>query len=418
MKRLFYLVFVIVVAFASCKEEDEENPNSFANVQLYSAMDYYYLWYEHLPNVNPELFNSPVELLEALRYQPLDRWSYITTKEELNAYYEEGAYVGFGFSSAFDQQGNLWITYIFKESPLKALGIGRGWIITAVNGVQPTTLNYNSLFGASTVGISKTFDFRGPNQELRTHVITKKNIEMNTVLMDSIYTIDNTKVGYFVFKGFINPSIAELDQVFAEFKSEGVTEVIVDLRYNGGGLLNVANHLGGLLAGNIANNQTFTKLVHNNKNRNLDTYDSLKIKTNSITLNQVVFITTEGSASASESLINGLKPYMEVQIVGTKTHGKPVGMHTLSIDDDSFKWVFVPICFYVKNADDEGDYFDGIPVNIAATDDIAYDFGNTNESSLNKALGFFGFSATTKKATTTQPIYHKKHGLAQEIDAW
>lgn len=180
--------------------------------------------------------------------------------------------------------------------------------------------------------------------------------------------------------------------------------------------MDVANHLGGLLAGNIANNQVFTRLVHNNKNGQYDTFDSLKIQTQSITLRRVVFITTGGSASASESLINGLKPYLGVEIVGTKTHGKPVGMYAMTFKE--FEWAFVPICFSVTNKNFQGDYFEGIPVTIAANDDIAYDFGNTNENSLNKALGVFGFSATTKKSTATQPIYHKKHGLAQEIDAW
>lgn len=416
MKKVFYLVFLLTIALTSCKEETEENPNKFANEQFYAVMNNAYLWYEHIPTLNPDSYNSPLELLEALRYQPLDRWSYITTKQELNAYYEEGSYIGFGFSSAFDQQGNLWITYIFRESPLNALGIGRGWRITAVNSVQPTTQNINNIFGSATVGISKTIDFIGPSQEIRSHTITKKTIVMNTVLMDSIYTIDNTKVGYLVFKGFINPSIAELDQVFSKFKSEGVNEVIVDLRYNGGGRMDVANHLGGLLAGNIANNQVFTKLVHNNKNRQYDTSDSLKTLPNSITLNRVVFITTEGSASASESLINGLEPYMDVQIVGTKTHGKPVGMYAMTFPE--FDWAFVPICFSVTNANDEGDYFDGIAVDYAANDDITYDFGDINESSLNKALELIGLSTSTKKGTSTQLIYHKKHGLAQEINAW
>lgn len=415
MKRALYIVLGLSIAITSCKKE-EENPNKFANDQFYAVMNDAYLWYEHLPNVNPEKYNSPIELLEALRYQPLDRWSYITTKRELNAYYEEGSYVGFGFASAFDQQGNLWITYIFKESPLKVLGIGRGWKITAVNSVQPTPQNINNLFGASTIGVMKTIDFRGPNQELRTETIAKKNIVMNTVLMDSIYTIGISKVGYLVFKGFINPSKVELDRVFAKFKSESVNEVIVDLRYNGGGRMDVANHLGGLLAGNIANNQIFTKIVHNNKNGRYNTFDSLKIQNQSITLNRVVFITTEGSASASESLINGLKPYMDVQIVGSKTHGKPVGMYAMTFDQ--FEWAFVPICFSVTNKNNEGDYFDGIPVTIAAADDIAYDFGDINENSLNKALGIFGLSASPKKLNATQPIYHKKHGLAKEIDAW
>lgn len=404
----------ITIILTSCLKDD--NPNEAANQQLYEVMDQYYLWFDQMPSVTPKNYSTPVDLLEALKYKQLDRWSYITTRQQLEAYYEEGSYVGFGFGSAFDQSGNLWITYTFANSPLRPLGIGRGWRIELIDGFQPTAQNVGNLFGPATVGLTRYFEFRGPNNELVSHTITKRNVTMNTVLMDSVYTIGANKVGYLVLKGFIVPTKAELNDVFARFGASGVNEIIVDLRYNGGGRMDVANHFAGLIAGNIANNQVLTKLINNSKNQGLNTSDTIKVKPNSLTFNRAVFITTSNSASASESLINGLKPYMAVSIVGSRTHGKPVGMY--SFVSPSYEWAFVPICFSITNALNEGNYFDGIPVNIAANDDIARDFGDINESSLNAALGVFGAKPTVAKVSSNTPEYHTKRGLAQEIDAW
>ncbi len=419
MKRFSFLLiklFAASILFTSCLGKND-NPNEFANEQFYAVMDQYYLWYNYMPGVNPKNYRDPADLLEALRYNQLDRWSYITTKQQLQAYFEEGVYIGFGFGSAFDQSGNLWITYIFNNSPLSNYNIKRGWRIRRIDGTVPTPQNIGNLFGPPVTDYSCNFEFVSPTNEVLLVTFSKKSITMNTVLRDSVYDFGSSKIGYFVLKGFILPTIDELNAVFQKFKTQNVNDVIVDLRYNGGGRMNVANHLGGLIAGNIANNQVFTKLVNNDKNQVLNFNDTIKTKPASLTgINRIVFITTSGSASASESLINGLKPYMNVITVGSKTHGKPVGMY--SFTSNSFDWAFVPICFFINNSLNQGYYFDGIPVNFNAADDITTDFGVLSESSLNSALGALGAVAPKIMETNIRANYHPKFGLEQEIDAW
>jgi len=125
--RVLFLMVIAAIFFqiVSCDKE-EDNPNLEANEYLYEFMKYWYLWYDQMPTVDPEDYPSPVELLEDLRYQPFDKWSYITTKQQLQSYYDEGTYVGFGYGSAFDQNNTLWITFIFRNSPLTEFGVGRG----------------------------------------------------------------------------------------------------------------------------------------------------------------------------------------------------------------------------------------------------------------------------------------------------
>lgn len=411
------VILVFTLFFVSCDKEDD-NPNLKANEYLLAFMDYWYLWYNQMPSVKAENYQSPVELLEALRYQPLDKWSYITTKQQLQAYYEEGTYVGFGFGSAFDQNNSLWITFVFNNSPLVEFGIDRGWRILSINGTTPTPQNVNELMGPASVGVERTFTFGGPNGEQLTRPVAKGLIAMNSVLMDSVYTFGSQKIGYFVFKSFIGPSVSELNDVFSRFQLEGVNELIVDLRYNTGGSLGVSTHLAGLIGGVIANSQVFTTLVHNEKRLDKNTSYYIESKSNSIYFNRVVFITTGSSASASEVLINGLKPHMGVTLVGSKTYGKPVGMY--AVDYDEFDWAFVPICFKVVNALNEGDFYSGIPVNFPYADGVAYPFGDLNEYSLYGAIGYL--TGSVAKAQTVEPEkelnYPDLVGLQGDIGAW
>lgn len=417
--RLLPLIGFIIFsgAFLGCNRDDD-NPNLAANKALYDFMDYWYLWYDKMPAVDVEEFSSPVELLEVLRYQELDRWSYITTKQDLQAYYEEGTYIGYGFGSAFDASNNLWITFVFKNSPLSEFGIDRGWRITAINNTVPTPQNANSLFGPNEVGVENTISFLGPNQEVVTEVFEKSAITMNTVLMDTVYTFNETKVGYFVLKGFITPTIIELDEVFSSFQLQGVTELIVDLRYNTGGSLSVSNHLASQIAGGIAHEQVFATLMHNDKRQDENTSSYIVTKPNSLTLSRVVFITSGLSASASEVLINGLKPHMEVVLVGSKTYGKPVGMYGKTYEE--FDWAFVPICFRVVNANEEGDFYEGIPVDYQYSDGVTYPFGDLNEASLFGAINFLtGIAVKSAAVDSDKEInYPQLSGLRGEIGAW
>jgi carboxyl-terminal processing protease len=353
-----------------------------------------------------------------LRVNPPDKWSYVTTKQELDAYYNSGAYYGFGFGTVFDQDGKLWIIYTFKSSPLATDGIGRGWQISKIDGVAPNLENYNNLIGESKAGISKSFEFISPLGSTVSKTYTKFEVVMNTVIYDSVYTISTKKIGYMVFNSFINPSVAELDACFTKFKNSNVDELIVDLRYNGGGSVDVSKKLADLIGGNSANGGIYTSYVHNNKHSNLNKSINFQSYTNSLSLSRVLFITSHGTASASELVISGLKPFMPVVIIGSTTHGKPVGMYVFEYNE--FDWAFVPICFSMKNANGVGDYFEGLSVDVAAADDYTSPFGSVNEDCFAAALTYLGVSpakAIKTKATLKSTLITGK-GLYEEIGAW
>jgi len=238
--------------------------------------------------------------------------------------------------------------------------------------------------------------------------------------MDSVYTISSKKIGYMVFNSFINPSVAELDQCFTKFKNSNVNELIVDLRYNGGGSVDVSKKLADLIGGTAANGGVYATYKHNNKHSELNKSINFQTYSNSLSLSRVLFITTHGTASASELVINGLKPFMPVFLIGSTTHGKPVGMYTFTYKE--FDWAFVPICFSMKNANNVGDYFDGLSVDVAAVDDYTLPFGDYNESSFAAALGYLGVTPAKSIRTKSTPILNSKlvtgKGLYEEIGAW
>lgn len=416
MKKIFLITIIVSITagFMSCKEKGiDDNPNAHANEQLMLAMDEYYLWYDKMPDVNYLRYNSPVELMDALLYKKLDRWSYVSTKQEVEAYYTDAEFTGYGIGMGFDNDNNLWITFIFEDSPLREFGVDRGWRISKINNTRVTYENANSLLAAN----SANFTFIDQNNKEVAANASKRVVKMNTVLMDSVYSTATGNIGYFVLKGFVGPTVAELDSTFRVFKEKNVTELIVDLRYNGGGSVQTASHLANLIAGNIANGKTLGSYVHNDKNT--DSNSDIKIESigNSINLSRVVYITTANSASASELVINGLFPFMDVTLVGGDTYGKPVGMYILT--SESFNWAFIPISFKIVNANGEGDYYDGIPANIRANDGINYPFGDLNEASLAAAIAFIEGVATKKSYSATDGIkYPIQKGLRNEIGAW
>lgn len=422
MKRLKTLlpIFIVIIALTACDDDDNNNgKNIDVNQELLNLMDSYYLWYNQMPVVNPQDYSNPAELMDALRVNPPDKWSYVTTRAEFEAYYNQAAYVGFGFGSGFDADGNLYISFVFKSSPLAAEGVGRGWQILTIDGETPTTNNYSDLIGASEVGVSKTFVFKSPGGENYEYTFTKNEISMNTVLFDSVYTYGTSKVGYFVLESFIDKTKEELNTVFSNFKSAGVNELIVDLRYNGGGEVIVSKYLANLIGGSVAFGKVYATSAHNDKHSDLNCSYLFSAESNSLSLNRVIFITTSGTASASELVINGLKPFMDVALVGKNTHGKPVGMYIFTFNDPDIDWAFVPVCFSMYNANNEGDYYNGLQVTVAANDDILVPFGDTDESSLNASLSYLGVTTKGNTAKSIKPFHSiVGKGLKAEIGAW
>ncbi len=395
---MFYRIGVVaaIVAslfFTSCTKDSSISNVEYANKQLYQIMQSYYLWYDHLPSVNPSNFSSPSALMDSLRYKALDRYSFVMSYNEYVSYFQQGTYVGYGISVAFDDQNNLRLAYLFDDSPLKAVGATRGWIINSINGTTPTSSNLSSLLGPATEGYSSTFVMTDLNGASHQGVFAKRQVAVNTVLSKKILNVGGEKVGYLSFYSFIDKSVVELDSAFKYFSDNGITKLVVDLRYNGGGLTSVATQLASQIIGNGNSSNVFFRYVNNNLHSNLDSTVYFENRTYAASgITSVAFITTASTASSSELVINGLKPYLSVKLVGSKTDGKPVGMYVFF--DNNYNYAFFPICFSVQNSQGVGDYYSGIPVDYTASDDLAKDFGDPTEDSMAKALQALGVSVS------------------------
>jgi C-terminal processing protease CtpA/Prc len=375
------------------------------NGNIYQVMKTYYLWYSEMPNVNPGVYKTPYDLLEHLRSRK-DRWSTIMTWEDYRSYFEDGDYVGHGVSFKGDEEGNLVVAFLFDYSPLKTAGVERGWILKSVNGtsITPQT-NFNTLFGEDLAGVQNTFVFEDLAGQSQTIISKKQIISINTVLEKKILEAGGKNVGYLAFESFITPSMQELDSAFHYFNSTGIQELIVDLRYNGGGRMEVARHLAGLISSETHGGKIFCKYQHNDKVSYLDTTETIPEGLTSPDLNRVFFIASRGSASASEALINGLDPWMEVQVVGDSTYGKSVGMYALEYP--AYGYAFMPVCFKLSNANDFGDYLSGLPANAYVEDDLKHALGSPEELCTKAILQYIstGSYPAVKKSFAKPPAF-------------
>lgn len=425
--RFLYPFIVVIVSsaflFTSCKKDEEDDEiieeRIVENTEFYKLMQDWYYWYDQMPGVTPATYASPYEVLEALRKRPEDKWSYITSREEFESYYVESKFIGYGFGSKFDQEGKLRVTFVYHSVDLYEKGVRRSWIIEEVNGTRITTsVNINQLLGANEVGVSNDFLFRKPDGTLVEMTVQKKEVIMNTVLHKEVIETGSRKAGYLVFQNFTTPSFEELEEAVDFFNSEGIDELILDLRYNGGGQTNVANYLGSIIGGPAVADEPFAKYIYNDKRgpeQNFTDYFNAEEKT--LNLDRLVVIATRSTASASEMVINGLKPFIDVSIIGNNTYGKPMGMNAWYYDD---KYAFVPVTFKIANADDFGDYFDGLQADSYVPDDISRMFGDPEEASLKEALNFIETGSYSgmpmTKSFIVQPYEHFT-GLRKEIGA-
>ncbi len=411
------LALLIGLIFINSCEKEKIYPSDQDTVsELYSLMNQWYYWKDSISDVDPDDYTNPNDLLEAMRFEPRDKWSYITTKAEHLQYYEEGTYVGYGFGYAPDSDGNVRITFLFDDSDLNDFGIQRGWIIKKINGnIIDENSNLSDLLGANEIGVSNTMEFESPTSEIVSETFLKKLVTMNTVGNASIIEEGTNKVGYFVFKSFIGPSKDELTSLFIDFKAEGVNELVIDLRYNGGGRMDVVTHLAGLIIPDNVNGELFVKYLHNSDRSDQDYSANFEQDPNSLELNKVYFIAGKGSASASEVIINSLDPYIDAYIVGDDTYGKPVGMYSFSSNISDL--VYAPISFKLVNALDYGGYYDGLKADSYVEDDISINFG-IGEAILDEVLYHIengSFSSVKSSSDIYRKPFKEIRNLKDEI---
>lgn len=357
----------------------------FQNWYIHTLMEEIYLWKDEMPDVNPDDYDAPDALLQDMIVPEKDHFSFIGPADEVGLFLEEGVYLGLGVKILSDVSG-LRFGLVYPDSPAYLAGLRRGDRLLSVNGRD-----------ASAPGvINDELDFTQSGQTARLTVETLEGDVVETTLaadwvttepvfLYDILEIDGRTVGYLVFNDFLQKAVDDLGAAFADFKAVGIDELVLDLRYNPGGTPDVAVRLAGWIAGGkVDGSDVFAEMFHNEGYADVDRTIFFEPNGNAPALDRVAIITGAGTASASEMLINGLAPFMEVILVGETTYGKPVGMYVYDVCDK----IFMPVAFQMVNALGEGAYFDGIPPDCPAADDLDHPLGDPDEASLAAALHY------------------------------
>jgi C-terminal processing protease CtpA/Prc len=391
------LIFVLV----SCEKEPDPDPDPdpdpelpeeilILNEWIWEGMNEVYLWEQFIPTINYTQEPDPKAFFNKLLYED-DRDSWIT--EDYDALI--ASFQGVQLSNGMAAQPGLInnndvisvVQYVTPNSPAAEAGVQRGDVIISIDGEPLTASNYFELYYQTTA----TFEFGSYDGENVVHdgryvEITSIELNQNPVLHREVIEYEGARIGYFVYTQFTSGQEGEwldtLNAVFDEFITAGVTDVVVDLRYNPGGSLDLSAYIASTLGSATAmeNNEVYVKLVWNdlyneywkqadlNDDGRADGENSFQLviklpdSDRNMNLPRVYFLTTDGTASASESLIIGLEPYTDVIQVGTATYGKCYG--SITLDDwenpKRHNWAMQPIVIKYSNAEGLTDFVDGL----------------------------------------------------------
>jgi carboxyl-terminal processing protease len=390
-KQVSSVIIILLFLIYGCKKDSHINQAQIDPAVQFTSTKFldWYLWYDAIPQVTLSSYKTPAEYIDAVRYTK-DRWSFTMALDELNALLLNGETTGWGAGFGFDRYNVLRILFVYDKSAMGQAGVKRGWQVKSMNGIAVSAMSdaeINQALGLSTISI---LFIKNDGTEV-TIPLSRGAVTINSVLYSDIIQKGSKKIGYFVFSDFLESSVKELYTVFDSYSGTGLKDLIIDLRYNGGGTLDCADSLIALIAGNPFKDKVYNTLTYNNKHIREGFQSPIGIKPNSILLDNLIFITTSGTASASELVISGLKPYMKIKLIGSKTHGKPVGMNIFS--DTRLNLAVAPICFKNVNSDGYSDYYDGLPVDFAILDDYSKDWGDLSDPCLNAALNYISTGA-------------------------
>lgn len=407
--RKFYILLT-VLTLAACGDSDnssvaappqtgtgacsDDSQKQFVLENLYV----WYLWNDLLPtDLDVADYASPEQLVQQVTTtygpqdsngDPIDLFSSVGSLQADVEFFGEGRFEGFGFSWRFVDPGNTEFRFsrVFAGSPAAGGGLERGQRVLGLNGRTIAEIE-------AAEGVNSVF---ANNDTIEFEVERVDNTVFLTSITKDVVTIDPVPqwrlidmgagvppAGYLELTTFISTASSQFDTAFAAFRDAGVTDVVLDLRYNTGGLVSTAELLGDFLGGDVASNLVFSRTEFNADraaaNDSITIFSRLQ---NSVNLSRLIVIATRSTASASELVTNGMIPYVDVWIVGDNTFGKPVGQIGLEFCDKILR----PTSFRLANADGEGEYFDGLPVDCPAADDLSVPIGDAQDPNMVAAM--------------------------------
>jgi carboxyl-terminal processing protease len=357
---------------------------------LVNYMEKSYLFFRDIQANDVSNVSTPEQALE-LRRAKQDKFSNIASAETSDALFVEGKTTAFGFNQKLEDDKLLRIIFVQPNSPAQAAGLKRGDAIVAVDGESVASLlaasRLNNAFGPIEIGIRRTVSVMRGNQSFDLALV-KASFSLQTASLGKTIALTNgSKAGYLYYNSFTTPSLSQWKTALATMKTQGATKLVVDLRINGGGLVNIATSLGATLVGSNEAGKLFLQTAFNEKSTPLVTNYTIPFDTLAGTFSEVVFLTSPASCSASEALIIGIQPYLpttKVTLIGGTTCGKPYGFSPPEYKSKLYNIT----SFRLKNSVGFTDYVDGLVPNCKATDNAQLELGDEKESLLSAALGF------------------------------
>lgn len=437
MKKFFTTLFLAIsflFVFQNCNDDyDDVIRFRTSNEFIWRGLNQYYYWLNDSPDLKDtrfttvSAFNSfleaytPEGLFSHLIVQSKDRFSVLFNDYDVleaalqGSSKNSGVDYGLKRKTAGSTEVFGFVRYILPNSDASTKNIQRGDIFYAVNGV-PLTVNSEGFLNSS--GLSDdTFtlnmaDYDNGNITPNGNTVTlnKTAYSENPVLIKNTHVVGSKKVGYLMYNGFYTNYETELNNAFAYFQAEAITHLVLDLRYNSGGSVNVATELASMITGQF-NGQIFAKQQWNDKRMSyynsvnpdalLNKFTSVMSNgnaVNSLNLDKVYVLSSSSTASASELIINSLRPYIQVTLIGDKTTGKNVGSVTLYDSptyrkdnvNPSHKYAMQPIVLKIVNVNDLGEYQNGITPNVPFTENYGSMgiLGQNTEPLLSLALNY------------------------------
>jgi C-terminal processing protease CtpA/Prc len=428
-----YIALLILLMFAaSCQKENYQISQARMEVNdfVWKGLNAYYLWKDEIPNLSDNKFNSqselndllddypePSDFFESLIYdrENIDHWSWIVSDyialEKLfqGIRVTSGLHVGLVVEQAGSDNLFAYVKYVAPNSDAERKGMQRGQLFRKVNGQQLTKQNYRELFRNSSYDLElATWSGAVLADTGIVKHLEKTELAENPIFIKKIIHQNGKNIGYLMYNGFVMNYEQDLLNAFQFFKSENIDELILDLRYNPGGSVSTMQSLASMITGQFEGQtflqykwhqqlQNWVKLHYpNTLERKFENKLSNGASFNPLRLNKLYVIATKSSASASESLINCLDAYIDVQHIGTETHGKYVASITLYDSPDfsrnnvntNHQWAMQPIVLKVDNAQGEGSFINGLTPDIFQAEDYHNmgELGNETEPLLNRAL--------------------------------
>ncbi|GGF28767.1 S41 family peptidase [Flavobacterium limi] len=472
--KLKYIVKTLLVGlfFTACSKDSDSDTNEPTTTKpdeinnfVWKAMNSWYYWQSNVSNLSDGKITStvaynnlingktPDALFYSLLYQRgiVDRFSWIENNNDIvqvSKIAEVEKKGGFNYAIYPKDASNTnmvaLVNYIVPGSPAALAGLKRGDVITKINGSQLTSSNYNQLENTQlNITLAASVQFTNSSMittdKAGTVTVTKADIDENPIAYYEKKVYGGKNIGYLVFNGFKSDYNDELNLTFAKMQSDGINELVLDLRYNGGGSLETAVALAQMINGNFTN-KPYIYLDFNNKHNSEDGYKNLSDKVkffnlvdneptfqkeeniNSLVLTKIYVLVSFQTASASELTIQCLKKYISVVTIGEETVGKFVGSNTLydspAYDYVSYanrstkhKWQLQPITFSYYNKDKDAN-----PAKITPDHEInpysiflnLVEFGNIKDPYLNKALELITGQTMRTAAKSTSPSFSLK----------